>query len=158
MESGRTLSRGDVHLLIAGIFFGTFVLVKLTDPSDYGLTLHPRLDKVWTMWRMIVTAGWLLIALLMATFHKGEARYRSFSYAAASTTALGLLSLSVVFPQSSSWLAVLGSLAVYAATSGALCLQVRRPIPAALLGAVFLILQALTDAFVHSLTGAFRIH
>jgi len=156
--SSRTLSRGDVHLLLAGIFLGTFVLVRLTDPSDYGMTLHPRLDKVWTMWRVIVTAGWLGLALLFATFKKGEAPLRSVSYATASATALGLIALAMVFPQSSSSTAVFGSLAVYVATSGALCVRVQRPIPAAFLGGLFFVLQVVTDGIVHLMTGVYSIH
>lgn len=158
MHAGRTLSRGDIHLLIAGVFFGTFVLVRMTDPSDYGLTLHPRLDKVWTMWRMIISAGWLGLALLIATLRKTEAYFRSFSFAAASATALGLITLSIFFPQSSSWWAIIASLAVYAATSGVLCLKVSKPIHAALLGAVFFVLQGFVDAVVHFLTGVYSIH
>ncbi len=158
MHTGRTLSRGDIHLLIAGVFFGTFVLVRMTDPSDYGMTLHPRLDKVWSMWRMIISAGWLGLALLIATLRKTKAYFRSFSFAAASATALGLVALSIFFPQSSSWWAIFGSLAVYAATSGVLCLKISKPIPAALLGAAFFVLQGLVDAVVHFLTGVYSIH
>ncbi|HUF08969.1 MAG TPA: hypothetical protein VMO47_06600 [Rhodothermales bacterium] len=154
----RTLSRGDIHLLLAGIFLVTFVLVRFTDPADYGMTLHPRLDRVWTMWRMIVTGGWLLLALLLAVVRRGEARMGSISYAAASASTLGLISLAVLFPQSSAWVAILGSLFVYVATSGALCAKVQRPIPAALLGGLFFVLQVLTDGTVHFMTGVFRIH
>jgi hypothetical protein len=155
---GRTLSRGDVHLFLAGVFLATYVLVRFTDPSDYGMTLHPRLDKVWTTWRMLISAGWLLLALLFVTIRKVDAHVTSASYAAAATTGLGLLALAVMYPQSSSALAVAGSLAVYAMTSGALCLKVQRPIPAALLGGLVFILQLLVDGTVHFLTGAFRIH
>lgn len=158
MSPSRTLSRGDVHLLLAGVLFGTYILVKLTDPADYGMTVHPGLDKVWSASRIMITAGWLLLALLIAKVRKGDARYQSFSYAAAVSTALGFVTLSFIFPASASPLAVFGSLAVYAATSGALCLKVQRPIPAALLGAAFFLLQMLVDGLVHSLTGAFQIH
>jgi hypothetical protein len=154
----RTLSRGDIHLLLAGIFLATFALVRFTDPTDYGMTLHPRLDKVWTMWRMIVTGGWLLLALLLAVVRHGEARIGSVSYAAASASGLGLIALAVLYPQSSALVAILGSLFVYVATSGALCAKVQRPIPAVLLGGLFFVLQVLTDGIVHFMTGVFRIH
>ena len=154
----RTLSRGDVHLFLAGVFLATYVLVRFTDPSDYGMTLHPRLDKIWTTWRMFIGAGWLLLALILATVRKADAHLSSLSYAAAATTALGLLTLAVMYPQSSSAPAVVGSLAVYALTSGALCLKVQRPIPAALLGGLLFVLQLLVDGFVHFMTGAFQIH
>jgi hypothetical protein len=156
--SGRTLSKGDIHLFLAGVFFGTYLLVRFTDPSDYGMTLHPRLDKVWSMWRILITGGWLLLALGLATIKKGDGQLGSLSYSAASATGLGFVWLAIMFPQSSSVFAVAGSLAVYAATSGAICVKIQRPIPAALLGGVLFILQVLTDAVVHFLTGAFRIH
>lgn len=156
--STRTLSRGDIHLFLSGIFLGAFLLARLTDPIDYGMTLHPRLDKVWTFWRMAIAAGWLLLALALATLRKRDAPVRSVSYAAAAATALALLALSIFSPQSSSWIAVLGSMVVYVATSAALCIKIQRPIPAAILGGTFFVLQVLTDGVVHFLTGAYRIH
>jgi hypothetical protein len=158
MQSSRSLTKGDIHLLISGVFLGAYVLVRMTDPSDYGLTLHPDLDKTWSTWRMVVTAGWLLIALGLATYRKRAALYRSFSYAAATATAVGLIALSILSPQNASLVALLGSLALYAATSGALCLKIDRPIPAAMMGAVFFVLQVLVDGVVHFMNGSFRIH
>lgn len=158
MTRGRTLSKGDVHLIVAGIFFAAFILVRFTDPEHYGLTLHPKSDKVWSMWRMIVAAGWLSIAAAVTSILKREAQSRSLSYAAASTTAVGLVATAAFFPEGSSVIALAGSLALYAATSGVLCVKVQRPIPAAILGALLFVVQVLVDGVAQFLNGTLSIH
>ena len=158
MIDKKALSKGDVHLLIAGIFLGMFILVRLTDPSHYGLTLHPRQDKVWTMWRILTTAGWLFLVFIVTTLSKKPALRQSFSFAAAASVAIGLTLLSTLFPNGASWFAMTGSLVIYGCTSGALCVKIQRPIPAAFAGATIFVIQIAADILVHFFTGSISIH
>lgn len=136
-------------------FYLAFVVV--TRPSSYGLTLQPDGRTMWVVIRLLTFSFWLTLAALLLGV-RSQIAWRSFAYAFLATCALAVAIAPSIVSSSASYASVAGTIGLYAAASGFVCITATRPLHAAVLGALLFLLQLLLDAAGHFLSGQFRLH
>jgi hypothetical protein len=153
---------GSQRIALLGILLTScayIVFVLLTDWENFGLEPHWPVSYLrYTIARLSATGFWFILAalLILLRHRKQPVNWRSFSYAFAATGIASLILLPVIADQAADIAAIAGSVLFYALASGFLCVTVRNPRPAAVLGLTLFVLQFAGDMFVQLFTGVFR--
>ena len=140
------------------IWLEYIAFVFLTDWQDYGLTPQPEDTLRWSIIRIATVTIWLIVAALILRFHKQPANWQSFFYAFAVTGIIAILVAPRLISSNVNYLAIAGTLLIYALVSGALCVTIRKPIIGAVASPFLFALQVCMDLLAHLASGVFRLH
>ena len=157
MENRGSQRNAVLGILLTWCAYIAFALV--TDWEDFGLEPHWPVSYLrYTIARLSATGFWLILAalLIILRHRKQPVNWRSYSYAFASTGIASLLLSFVIVGQAAEFAAIAGSVFFYALVSGFLCITVRSPRAAGVLGPALFVLQSVGDIFVQLFTGVFR--
>jgi hypothetical protein len=128
----------------------------LTDWNDYGLAAKPEGHLRWTIIRLSTVSIWLFAAALLLRYRKHPVNWRSFSYSFLVTAVIAIVISPSLVSRSANDAAIAGTIVFYALVSGFLCVTVRKPTIAAILGLLLFTAQFFVDATAHILSGVFR--
>ena len=156
MEKRQSQRIAGLIILLAWFQYITFVF--LTGWKDYGLTPQPEAYLKWAITRVSIVTLWFVVAALFLRFRKHPPNWRSFLYAFATTGIIAILLADRLIPGNVNYLAVAGTILIYALVSGFLCIAIRKPIIAAVLSPPLFAVQVFVDATAHLLSGVFRLH
>ncbi len=130
----------------------------LTGWDDYGLSAEPAHSQRWIIHRMATVSAWLLIAAMLLRYRKHALNWRSSLYGAVATSMTAIMVAPTLVPQNANYAVIAGTIASYALVSGFLCITLKKPWIAAVLGVILFPLQLAADGVAHLLSGVFRIH
>jgi hypothetical protein len=156
MEITRGRRNAGLGILLTWCVYVAFAL--LTDWEDYGLIAQPEGYLRWTIIRLSTMSIWLLVAILLLRYRKHPANWRSFSISFVATGIIAIVFSSSLVTKSANETVIAGTIVFYALVSGFLCVTVRKPKIAAVLGILLFIAQFTVNAFAHILSGVFRFH
>jgi len=141
-------------ILLTWCVYIAFVL--LTDWNDYGLAAKPEGHLRWTIIRLSTVSIWLFVAGLLLRYRKHPVNWRSFSYSFLVTGVIAIVISPSLVSRSANDAVIAGTIVFYALVSGFLCVTVRKPTIAAVLGLLLFIAQFFVDATAHIFSGVFR--
>jgi len=151
-------SQRNAGLGILLTWCGYIAFALLTDWKDYGLIAQPEGYLRWTIARLSTVSIWLFVAALLLRYRKHPVNWRSFSYSFIATGVIALVVSSSLVAGSVNYTPIAITIVFYALVSGFLCVTVRKPTIAAVLGLVLFIAQFFVNATAHILSGVFRFH
>ena len=163
MKAASDLSMKIIHsqrnvglgILLTWCVYIAFAL--LTDWNDYGLEANPGHHLRWTIIRLSTFSIWLFWAALLLRYRKHPVNWRSFSFSFLVTGIIAFVISPSLVTRSANDVAIAGSIVFYALVSGLLCITVRKPTIAAVLGLVLFAAQFFVDAIAHISSGVFRL-
>ena len=156
MDGLHSKRNAGLGILLTWCVYIAFAL--LTDWSDYGLVAQPEGYLRWTITRLSTMSTWLFVTALLLRYRKHPVNWRSFSYSFVATGIIAMVLSPSLVPGSVDYTAIGETIVFYALVSGFLCLTVRRPAVAAVLGLLFFTAQLFVDATAHIFSGVFRFH
>jgi hypothetical protein len=154
MEIIHSKRNAGLGILLTWCAYIAFAL--LTDWKDYCLVARPEGHLRWTITRLSTVSIWLLVAALLLRYRKHPVNWRSFSYSFLSTGVIAIVISPSLVSRSANDAAIAGTIIFYAVVSGFLCVTVRKPKIAAVLGLLLFAAQFLVDATAHIFSGVFR--
>jgi hypothetical protein len=95
---------------------------------------------------------------MLLRYRRHAVNWRSFLYSAIVTSLAAIIVAPTVVSQGANYAIISGSIACYALVSGFLCITIKRPWVAGVLGVILFPAQLLVDATAHVLLGIFRFH
>jgi hypothetical protein len=137
---------------------GYIAFALLTDWKDYGLIARSEGHLRWTIARLSTVSIWLFVAALLLRYRKHPVNWRSFSYSFAATGIIAIVVSSSLVAGSVDYTPIAITIVFYALVSGFLCVTVRKPAVAAVLGLILFAAQFFVNATAHVLSGVFRFH
>jgi hypothetical protein len=129
----------------------------LTDWNDYGMAAKPEHHLRWTIIRLSTFSIWLFVAALLLRYRKHPVNWRSFSYSFLVTGVIAMVISPSLVTRSANDAAIAGTIVFYALASGFLCITIRKPTIAAVLGLLLFAAQFFVDATAHISSGVFRL-
>ena len=141
-------------ILLAWFAYVSFAL--LTGFKDYQLIARPGGYLRWTIIRLSTVSIWLFVAALLLGYRKHPVNWRSFSYSFLATSVMAVVISPFLVSRSANQAAIAGTIIFYALVSGFLCVTVRKPKIAAVLGLLLFAAQFFVDAIAHIFSGVFR--
>jgi hypothetical protein len=156
METIHNQRNAGLGILLTWCGYIAFAL--LTDWKDYGLIAQPEGYLRWTIARLSTLSIWLFVAALLLRYRKHPVNWRSFSYSSVVTGVIAIVISSSLDSGSFNYMAIAGTIVFYALVSGFLCVTVRKPKIAAVLGLLLFPAQFFVNFLAHILSGVFRFH
>jgi hypothetical protein len=95
---------------------------------------------------------------LFLRYRKHPVNWRSFSYSFVATGIIASVLSSSLVTKDANDTVIAGTIVYYGLVSGFLCVTVRKPIIAAVLGLLLFTAQFFVNAIAHILSGVFRFH
>ena len=154
MEIIHSKRNAGLGILLTWCVYIAFAL--LTDWKDYGLIARPEGYLRWTIARLSTVSIWLFVAALLLRYRKHPVNWRSFSYSFLVTGVIAIVISPSLVSRSANDAVIAGTIVFYALVSGFLCVTVRKPTIAAVLGLLLFIAQFFIDATAHIFSGVFR--
>jgi hypothetical protein len=151
MHNQRNVGLG---ILLTWCVYIAFAL--LTDWNDYGLAAKPEDHLRWTIIRLSTFSIWLFVAAFLLRYRKHPVNWRSFLYSFLVTGVIAIVISPSLVSRSANDAAIAGTIVFYALVSGFLCVTVRKPKIAAVLGMLLFAAQFFVDATAHIFSGVFR--
>lgn len=142
-------------ILLTWCLYIAFAL--LTDWNDYGLAAKPEHHLRWTIIRLSTFSIWLFVAAFLLRYRKHPVNWRSFSCSFFVTGVIAIVISPSLVLSSANEAAIAGTIVFYALVSGFLCITVRKPTIAAVLGLLLFAGQFFADAIAHISSGVFRL-
>jgi hypothetical protein len=152
IHSQRNVGLG---ILLTWCVYVAFAL--LTDWNDYGLEAKPEHHLRWTIIRLSTFSIWLFLAALLLRYRKHPVNWRSFSFSFLVTGIIAVVISPSLVTRSANEAAIAGTIVFYALVSGLLCITVKKPTIAAVLGLLLFAAQFFLDASAHIFSGVFRL-
>lgn len=156
MEIIHSRRNAGLGILLTWCVYIAFAL--LTDWKDYGLIAQPEGQLRWTIARLSTVSLWLFVAALLLRYRKHPVNWRSFSYSFVATGIIAIVVSSSLVAGSVNYTPIAITIVFYALVSGFLCVTVRKPTIAAVLGLFLFAAQFFVNATAHILSGVFRFH
>ncbi len=156
MEIIHSKRNAGLGILLTWCVYIAFAL--LTDWKDYGLIAKPEGYQRWTIARLSTVSIWLFVAALLLRYRKHPVNWRSFSYSFVATGIIAIVVSSSLVAGSVNYTPIAITIVFYALVSGFLCVTVRKPTVAAVLGLFLFAAQFFVNATAHILSGVFRFH
>ena len=156
MEIIHSKRNAGLAILLTWCVYIAFAL--LTDWKDYGLIARPEGHLRWTIARLSTVSIWLFVAALLLRYRKHPVNWRSFSYSFVATGIIAIVVSSSLVARSVNYTPIAITIVFYALVSGFLCVTVRKPTVAAVLGLLLFTAQFFVNATAHVLSGVFRFH
>jgi hypothetical protein len=156
MEIIRSQRNAELGILLTWCAYIAFAV--LTDLKDYELVARPERHLRWTIIRLSTVTFWLFVASLFIRYRKHPVNWLSFIYSFIATSVIAIVISPSLVSKSINGAIVIGTIAFYALVSGFLCVTLRKPIIAALLGLICFAAQFLIDATAHIFSGVFRFN
>jgi hypothetical protein len=156
MEIIHSKRNAGLGILLTWCVYIAFAL--LTDWKDYGLIAKPEGHLRWTIARLSTVSIWLFVAALLLRYRKHPVNWRSFSYSFVATGIIAIVVSSSLVAGSVNYTPIAITIVFYALVSGFLCVTVRKPTVAAVLGLLLFTAQFFVNATAHVLSGVFRFH
>jgi hypothetical protein len=154
MEIRNSQRNAGLGILLTWCGYIAFAL--LTDWNDYGLAAKPEYHLRWTIIRLSTFSIWLFLASLLLRYRKYPVNWRSFLYSAIATIIIAKVFSSSLVSGSANDLIIAGAIVFYALVSGFLCVTVKKPTIAAVLGLLLFVTQFFVDATAHIFSGVWR--
>jgi hypothetical protein len=154
MEIRNSQRNAGLGILLTWCGYIAFAL--LTDWNDYGLAAKHEHHLRWTIIRLSTFSIWLFLASLLLRYRKHPVNWRSFSYSSIATIIIAMVVSSSLVSGSANDVIIAGAIVFYALVSGFLCVTVKKPTIAAVLGLLFFVTQFLVDATAHIFSGVWR--
>ena len=151
MHNKRNVRLG---ILLTWCLYIAFAL--LTDWKDYGLAAKAEHHLRWTIIRLSTFSIWLFVAALLLRHRKHPVNWGSFSYSSMATIVIAMVFSSSLVSGSANGVIIAGAIVFYALASGFLCVTVRKPKIAAVLGLFLFAAQFFVDATAHIFSGVWR--
>ena len=129
----------------------------LTDWDDYGMAAKPEHHLRYTIIRLSTFSIWLFVVALLLRYRKHPVNWRSFSYSFLVTGVIAIVISPSLVTRRANDAAIAGTIVFYALVSGFLCITVRKPTIAAVLGLLLFAAQFFVDAIAHISSGVFRL-
>ncbi len=129
-----------------------------TDWKDYGLIAQSEGHLRWTFTRLSTVSFWLFVAALLLRYRKRPVNWRSFSYSFVATGIIAIVVSSSLVAGSVNYTPIAITIVFYALVSGFLCVTVRKPKMASVLGLLLFGAQFFVNAIAHIFSGVFRFH
>jgi hypothetical protein len=98
------------------------------------------------------------VAALLLRYRKHPVNWRSFSYSFVATGIIAIVVSPSLVARSANYTPIAITIVFYALVSGFLCVTVRKPTVAAVLGLFLFAAQFFVNATAHILSGVFRFH
>ncbi|MFC1580278.1 hypothetical protein ACFL4N_05135 [Thermodesulfobacteriota bacterium] len=155
-DSNTSKRNAGLGILLTWFLYLMFAL--LTDWNDYGLGEQAEGYSRWIFVRLSTMTVWLFVAALLLRYRKHPVNWRSFSYSFVATGIIAMAISSSLVSASASYAAIAGAIVFYALVSGFLCVTIRKPAMATVLGLLTFAVQFFGDATAHIFSGAFRVH
>ena len=156
MEIIHSQRNAGLGILLTWCVYSAFAL--LTGWKDYGLIAKPEGYQRWIIARLSTVSIWLFVAALLLRYRKYPVNWRSFSYSFVATGIIAIVLSSPLVTKSANDTVIAGTIFFYALVSGFLCVTVRKPTIAAVLGLLLFTAQFFVNATAHVLSGVFRFH
>ena len=156
MEIINSQRNAGLAILLTWCVYIAFAL--LTDWKDYELIAKPEGYLRWTIIRLSTVSIWLFVAALLLRYRKYPVNWRSFSYSFVATGIIAIVFSSSLVTKSANDTVIAGTIFFYALVSGFLCVTVRKPTIAAVLGLLLFAAQFFLNATAHIFSGVFRFH
>jgi hypothetical protein len=156
MEIINRRRNAGVGILLTWCVYAAFVF--LTGWKDYGLVAQPEGYLRWTITRLSTVSIWLFVAALLLRYRKHPVNWRSFSYSFLATSVVAIVISPSLVSRNVNVAAIAGTIVFYALVSGFLCITLRKPRIAAVLGLFLFTAQFFVDAIGHIFSGVFRFH
>jgi hypothetical protein len=154
MEIIHSKRSAGLGILLTWCVYIAFAL--LTDWKDYELIARPEGYLRWTITRLSIASIWLFMAALLLRYRKHPVNWRSFSYSFLATGVIAIVISTSLVSTSANKTAIAGTIVFYGLVSGFLCVTVRKPKIAAVLGLLLFAAQFFVDATAHIFSGVFR--
>jgi hypothetical protein len=154
MEIIHNQRNAGLGILLTWCVYIAFAL--LTDWNDYGLAAKPEDRLRWTIIRLSTFSIWLFVAAFLLGYRKHPVNWRSFLYSFLVTGVIAIVISPSLVSRSANDAAIVGTIVFYALVSGFLCVTVRKPKIAAVLGLLLFAAQFFVDATAHIFSGVFR--
>jgi hypothetical protein len=154
MEIIHSQRNAGLGILLTWCAYIAFAL--LTDWKDYGLIAKPEDYLRWTIIRLSTMSIWLFVAALLLRYRKHPVNWRSFSYSFVATGIIAMVLSSSLVTKDANDTIIAGTIVFYGLVSGFLCVTVRKPIIAAVLGLFLFTAQFFLNATAHILSGLFH--
>jgi hypothetical protein len=142
MRTINSQRNAGLAILLTWCVYIAFAL--LTDWKDYGLIAQPKGHLRWTIARLSTVSLWLFVAALLLRYRKHPVNWRSFSYSFIATGIIAFVVSSSLVAGSVNYTPIVITIVFYALVSGFLCVTVRKPTIAAVLGLVFFVARFLS--------------
>ncbi|MEJ2725021.1 MAG: hypothetical protein P8175_10335 [Deltaproteobacteria bacterium] len=149
-------SQRNARLGILLTWCGYIAFALLTDWNDYGLAAKPEYHLRWTIIRLSTFSIWLFLASLLLQYRKHPVNWRSFLYSSIATIIIAKVFSSSLVSGTANDLIIAGAIVFYALVSGFLCVTVKKPTIAAVLGLLLFLTQFIVDATAHIFSGVWR--
>lgn len=146
----------DALVIVALTAAGFALLVASTSSKDYGLVLIQKDQLVWSLARTVPALCWISLAGLLVLSREAVV----WTSAVAAITASLITGCTVAVlgaPIGLDAVSLMSTVSYYALISGLICLTVRSPILAGIVGPILLVLQVLTDVIAHLGMGLIQI-
>ena len=156
MEIINGRRNAGLGILLTWCVYIAFVL--LTDWKDYGLLAQPEGYLRWIITRLSTVSIWLFVAALLLRYRKHPVNWRNFLYSSLATSVVAIVISPSLVSRSVNAAAITGTIVFYALVSGFLCITIRKPKIAAVLGLFLFTAQFFVDAIGHIFSGVFRFH
>ena len=154
MEIIHSKRNAGLGILLTWCVYIAFAL--LTDWKDYGLIAQPEGHLRGTIARLSTVSIWLFVAALLLRYRKHPVNWRSFSYSFVATGIIAIVVSSSLVAGSVNYTPIAITIVFYALVSGFLCVTVRKPTIAAVLGLLLFVTQFFVDATAHIFSGVWR--
>jgi hypothetical protein len=154
MEIRNSQRNAGLGILLTWCGYITFAL--LTDWNDYGLAAKPEHHLRWTIIRLSTFSIWLFLASLLLRYRKHPVNWRSFLYSFIATVIIAKVVSSSLVSGSANDVIIAGAIVFYALVSGFLCVTVKKPTIAVVLGLLLFVTQFFVDATAHIFSGIWR--
>jgi hypothetical protein len=149
-------SQRNAGLGILLTWCGYIAFALLSDWNDYGLAAKPEYHLRWTIIRLSTVSIWLFLAALLLRYRKHPVNWRSFSYSSIATIIIAKVVSSSLVSGSANDVIIAAAIVFYALVSGFLCLTVKKPAIAVVLGLLLFVAQFFVDATAHIFSGVWR--
>ena len=154
MEIRNSQRNAGLGILLTWCGYIAFAL--LTDWNDYGLAAKPEHHLRWTIIRLSTFTIWLFLAALLLRHRKHPVNWRSFSYSFIATVIIAKVVSSSLVSESANDVIIAGAIVFHALVSGFLCVTVKKPTIAVVLGLLLFVAQFFVDATAHIFSGIWR--
>ena len=155
MKIIHSKSHVGLGILLTWCVYVAFAL--LTDWTDYGLEAKPQHHLRWTIIRLSTFSLWIFVAALLLRYRKHPLNWRSFLFSFIVTGIIAILISPSLVTRYANEVVIAGTIVFYALVSGSLCITVRKPAIAALLGLLLFAAQFFLNAIAHISSGVFRL-
>ena len=152
----RIHNKRNVGLGILLTWCGYIAFALLTDWNDYGMAAKPEHHLRYTIIRLSTFSIWLFVAAFLLRYRKHPVNWGSFLYPFLVTGVIAIVISPSLVSRSANDAVIAGTIVFYALVSGFLCVTVRKPTIAAVLGLLLFAAQFFVDATAHIFSGVFR--